>query len=60
MYASQFISWNLMNRLLPSDVDETTGVVILIRLLALVVQIFSLKVTLDAVCKVLPFITAQG
>lgn len=49
MYASQFISWNLMNRLLPSDVDETTGVVILIRLLALVVQIFSLKVTLDAV-----------
>jgi hypothetical protein len=31
-----------------------------LRLLPLLVQIFSLKVTLDALCKVLPCITAQG
>ena len=34
-----------MNGLVPSDADKTTGVILLIRLLALVVQIFSLKVT---------------
>ena len=46
-----FIFWNILNGFLPRDADETTEVILLIRLLALVVQIFPLKVTLDALCK---------
>jgi hypothetical protein len=46
-----FILWNFVNGFLPRDADETTEVILLIRLLALVVQIFPLKVTLDALCK---------
>lgn len=42
-----------MNGFLPSDADETTEVILFIKLLALVlvVQIFSLKVTLGTLCK---------